>query len=387
VPLAALIIAQDDDDAKLGSSALLPLLGQTVVEFQARQAHRIGATHIVICAAQLPGGLVAALDRLRSEGITASFARNARDAAESIHPDEVVLLFAQGAIATRQTIDALAAVSTPLILVRPHAPDNAHLELIDADHVWAGIARIDGALTRQTAAILGEWSLAPTLLRMAIQAGAARSLVVDQSAGDVRVVRNAREASEASRFLLGRIGSDRNDAMTTFGVGPIARILAEATGKVTVPFALIALMPLFLLISAVGLALGGWIKVALLVFLLAAIPAEVIRRLGAAALRSSRVHDWYTKFRPWLGRGLIVAAGYQACLAGFGWGSILLSLWVTWHLSTIRSQGRFDATEDSCALFVLLGFVLGYPVIGLVTALVSCLLTTLAPRLPAKTPI
>ncbi len=387
VPLAALIIAQDDDDAKLGSAALLPILGQSVVEFQARQAHGVGATHIVICAAQLSAGLVEALDRLRAEGITASFARNARDAADSIHPDETVLLLAQGAIVTRSRLAAMAAAPHPLIAVRPHAPDNAHLELIDGDHVWAGVARIDGALTRQTAAILGEWSLASTLLRMAIQGGAGRVSIADQSADEVRIVRNAGEAAIASRYLLRQIDPDRTDAIATFAVDPIARHTAEAVGRVAAPFAILALVPMLLLVTALGLALVGWIKAALLTLLVAAIPAEVIRRLGAATLRSSPVHSMSSRFRPWIGRLLLVAAGYQAFLAGLGWGSILLSLWVAWQLSTSRSSGRFHATEDSASLFVLLGFALGYPVAGLALALLSTLLTALAPLLGAKTQV
>jgi hypothetical protein len=385
VPLAALIIAQDGQDGYTGTTALLPLLGQSLIEFQARQAFGAGATHIVIAAAQLPAGLVTVLDRLRGEGINVSFARNARDAAESIHPDEALLLFAEGAVASPRQIAELAASVSPMILVRPHAPETAHLELIDGDHVWAGLARIDGALTRQTAAILGDWSLAPTLLRMAVQAGAGRSVLEGAESGDVHVVRTVREAGAAGGFLLSQNPSANPDALSRFAVDPVARFAAEAIGKTSFPFAVIAALPLLIVSGSLGLASFGWIKSALLFFILAAFPAEIVRLLGRAALKSARTQGWHGKLRSWAGRALVLAAGASVFTMGLGWGAIVIAVWTVWQLVIGKSGTIWRANEEMCALLILIGFVSGQPVAGLVAALVSVLIVPIARLFPSKT--
>jgi hypothetical protein len=385
VPLAALIIAQDGQEGHVGSAALVPLLGQSLIEFQARQAHGAGATHIVISAFQLPASLVTVFDRLRGDGINVSFARNAREAAESIHPDEALLLFAEGAVASPRRIAELAASAVPMIIVRPHSPETAHLELIDGEHVWAGIARLDGALTRQTAAILGDWSLAPTLLRMAIQAGAGRAVLQGADVADVRVVRTAREANVAGSFLLSQCPLGGADALSRFVVGPAARVAAEVIGRSAFPFAVIAALPLLMVAIALVLASFCWIKSALLLFLLAAFPAEIARCLGQAALRSARTQRWHGTIRKWAGRTLILGVGVTAFWLGLGWGAIVIACWTVWQLLTGKSGTVWRANEEICASLLLLGFVSGLPIAGLIAALVSTLLVPLASLFPSKT--
>jgi hypothetical protein len=385
VPLAALIIAQDGPEGHEASLGLIPLLGQTVIEFQARQAHAAGATHIIICAAQLPAGLVSALDRLRGQGINASFVRNAREAAESVHPDEDLLLFAEGAIASPARLAALSSSDRPVIVVRAHALETAHLELIDADHVWAGVARIDGTLTRKTAAILGDWSLAPTLLRMAVQGGAERTLIDGMTNGDVHVVRDNQSARQASKFLLGAVPLQQPDAFSRFGVEPVSRLLADVAGRTALPFGLLAALPFAMIIGALGLALIWWIKAALLVFLLVTVPTEAARRLGGASLQMSKALDFHFKVRRWVGRGLILLSAYWLFALGAGWGCIAVALWIVWQLTMNDESGPWHASEESCSLLLLIGLVSGFPISGLIAALLSTLIVPIAKRFASKT--
>jgi hypothetical protein len=385
VALAALIIAQDGEGQHQESAALLPLLGQTVIEFQARQAHNAGATHIIICAAQLPAGLVSAVDRLRGEGINATFARNARDAAESIHPDEDVLLFAEGAIASTARLAELAASRQPKILVRGHTLETAHLELIDGDHVWAGVARIDGALTRKTAAILGEWALAPTLLRMAVQENAGRVALADPAEKDVLVVRNSQSARQAASYLLEKAAVENAGAFSRYVADPVARLAAEAIGRTALPYLLVALLPLVIMLGALGLAAFWWIKTALAAFLLAAIPAEAARRLGDASLQSAKPLNWYFAGRPWVGRGLILLSAYWLTALGASWGCLALAAWLVWQLATRAESVRAHASEESSALILLVGLMSGFPVTGIIAALLSTLIAPLVAQFRPKT--
>jgi hypothetical protein len=385
VALAALIIAQDGEAGQPEQAALLPLLGQTVIEFQARQAHAVGATHLIICAAQFPAALVSAVDRLRAEGINASFARNAHEAAESIHPDEDLLLFAEGAIASTERLQDLAVIEKAAIIVRAHNPQTAHLELIDADHVWAGIARIDGALIRKTSAILGEWSLAPTLLRMAIQAGASRIELKEGGRQDITVIRDRPGARDAGDQLLSLEKPRQIDALSQFGVDPIAKLAAKIAGHSALPFAIIALIPLALMLVAIGLAAFWWIKTALAVFVVAAIPAVAATKLGSASLRRAKALDWHFRAKSWVGRGLIFAATYWLVLLGSDWGCLVLAAWIVWQLAISSKSGLWGASEEGCILILLIGLMSGFPVAGLILALLSALIAPMALRLGLKT--
>ena len=79
--------------------ATLPLAGATLVEHQARLAASVGAGPIIILVERLPAALTAAVDRLRRDGLRVEIARGLADAVDRIHPDEALLLFADGCVA------------------------------------------------------------------------------------------------------------------------------------------------------------------------------------------------------------------------------------------------------------------------------------------------
>lgn len=383
--LAALIIAQDGETGQQEPVALVPLLGQTLVEFQARQAQAAGATHIIICAAQLPAALVSAVDRLRADGINASFARNAHDAAEAIHPDEDLLLFAEGTIGSTQCLFDLAATEKATLMVRAHTPQTAHLELIDADHVWAGIARIDGALTRKTSAILGEWSLAPTLLRMAIQAGASRIELVEGKRQDIMVIRDRHSARLAGDHLLGLEAPKQIDVLSKFVFDPLASLAAKYVGKTAFSYLIIALLPLVLMLVATISAAFGWTKTALAFYVLAAIPAVAATKLGFASYRRAKALDWHFRAKDWIGRGLILVASYRLFLLGADWGCVAIGAWIVWQLATTSKSGILSASEEGCVLILLIALLGGFPVAGLIVALLLTLIAPLNRRFTPKT--
>jgi hypothetical protein len=65
-----------------------------LLERLAYQATRMWAAHIILCAGALPGGMVSALDRLKARGLDIALARSPREAADKLHPDENVLVYA-----------------------------------------------------------------------------------------------------------------------------------------------------------------------------------------------------------------------------------------------------------------------------------------------------
>jgi len=174
LPLAALIAAQDQTDSGDGLRATLPLAGRTLVEYQAGLALAAGAGHVVILVERVPAALAQAVDRLRRQGARIEIARSVADAIDRMHPDERILLIADGAIVAQGAVDALVAGHAPALLALPDTQDHAEFERIDAAQRWAGFALLAKPALEATAQMLGDWDLGSTLLRRLVQADAVR---------------------------------------------------------------------------------------------------------------------------------------------------------------------------------------------------------------------
>ncbi|QLC21676.1 hypothetical protein HFP51_05480 [Parasphingopyxis sp. CP4] len=201
---AALIAAyQEAEDGAAGLRAMLPMAGRSLLEHQVRRAIEAGASHAVVLVERVPAELSAALDRLKRDGIAVRLARDPMDAADHFHPEEAVLLVADGLVAAPDCFEAMAARTAPTILVVADTPDNTEFERVDASHRWAGLALTTVESVAATAQMLGEWDLQSTLMRRIVQGGA-DFLPVD---GDAGVVVDASEA-----VLLAEGKDDSRDA-------------------------------------------------------------------------------------------------------------------------------------------------------------------------------
>jgi hypothetical protein len=182
VPLAALIVAQDQTDIGDGLRATLPLAGRSLIEYQAGLALAAGAEHILILVERVPAALAQAVDRLRRGQARVEIARSLADAIDRLHPEERILLFADGAIAAQAAVDRLARAAPPALLALPDTPEYADFERIDAAERWAGFALFGKGFLEATAQMLGDWDLGSTLLRRLVQGDAARIAALDPGA-------------------------------------------------------------------------------------------------------------------------------------------------------------------------------------------------------------
>ena len=174
MPLAALIAAQDQTDVGDGLRATLPLAGRSLIEYQAGLAVAAGAGHVVVLVERVPAALAQAVDRLRRQAVRVEIARSVADALDRFHPEERIILIADGAVAAQGAVDALAAGPAPALLALPDIQDYADFERIDAAERWAGFALLGKPALEATAQMLGDWDLTSTLLRRLVQADAAR---------------------------------------------------------------------------------------------------------------------------------------------------------------------------------------------------------------------
>lgn len=273
-----------------------------MIEHQARQAARVGAAPIILLVERLPPALTAAIDRLRADGVPIEVARTVADAADRIHPEEALLLIADGCIAAQDHVDRLARAVPPALLVTGDRAADAAFELIDADARWAGIALFDGSLMRETAAMLGEWDLASTLLRRAVQHHAVR-IVIDPT-GDPAIgalpviIDRVAKIEPVERALLAHpAGAHEGDWAWRLLVSSVARLAAPALlNRVPEPSWLGAAGALLALIAAPLIALGWW-GAALVPLLLSGALAASGARLAAVRLLPLGHGTWLGKVR------------------------------------------------------------------------------------------
>lgn len=290
----ALIGAYEPGPAPGGLRALMPLAGATLVEHQARRAVIAGAGRVLLLGDELPAELAAAVARLRHDGIAVGVARGLDAAADALRPDEPVLAIADACLPEVALLEHVAAAPIPAVATLPDGPDTRRSERIDADARWAGMMLVDGARVAAAAAMLGSWDPLSTLLRRAVQEGAAR---VSADAFPPVLAHDMAAVAAVERGIVARARSLPGDWSERWLVAPpvdrlLPRLLARGarTGPILWTAAVAAL-------GAGALAWAGWRWPPLLLLLathyagltadrLAAVRGRPVRLL--AALRRAR---------------------------------------------------------------------------------------------------
>lgn len=374
--LAGLILT-DDDVLGGGASArtLLPVAGQTLIEYQVRIAHACGAAHIVVLVDRIPGALVSAFDRLRADGMDVDVARDAREAADRIHPDERLLVMAGGVVAGRAIVETLARRSEPTLLTLDDAPETGHFERIDGQDRWGGLALLNGQLLRATAAILGDWTLGPTLLRAALQEGVSRSR---HEGGGLALIQNERDAQAIAHVLASGSGSGGMGFWQAQVIDPVVRrILPLLIGR-NVRLAPMIALPIVLLGIALLAGGTGWIATSFGLFLVSGYPAAAAKIMADIAARPDRILRAAAEARTPVLLSLLAFAGWSLDLSGLGWGPLALGLWAGVALLLQPKTGTrefWHADADLIALELLVASLIGQPVFGLMVAVGHAVVT------------
>jgi hypothetical protein len=337
--LTALIAAYRESDEPGGPlRAVLPLAGRTLIERQAKLAALAGARRILVLVERVPPELLAALDRLRREGLGVLLARSAEEAAEQVDPGDPLLLIADGFIGDESHLRRLAGASPPALLTVPDVRVDDRFERIDAESRWAGLALIDGALLAETASMLHDWDPQSTLLRRAVQAGARMLSVRGEAAeADLTIAERLADLAAVHRRIVDRAASGRGDWISQYLLGPVERAVTHALMGGTVTPAAIG-------VAAMGLtALGAvafvwhhlWIG---LVLLLLATPLDGIAdRLARLRLEDGVGHSWWSHLLPAFAAAALLALGLS--LGRFhAWGSILLAVAILLFLLAQRFE-------------------------------------------------
>ena len=320
MPLAALIAAKDDADPGPTLRATLPLAGRTLIEYQADLVLGAGAEHVVLLVERVPASLAEATERLRRGGARIDIARGPIDAIDRFHPDERILLVADGATAAPCAVKVLASEPDHAVLTVPDLAEHEEFERIDAAQRWAGFALVDKAMLGSTAQMLGEWDLTSTVLRRLVQADARRIDALASGSARPVLARGPADLGPIEAALLRRAeASDRNWVerfVHRLAAAQLIRpLIARGLDRGHVAVAAAAMGW-----AAVLLALFGLFWAAVLLLPFAAILAATSRRMGriwAGPGGSDRLLGWVQDLA-----GLAVLALLVRSLVedgGWGW--------------------------------------------------------------------
>ena len=291
--LTALIAAYQESDEPGGPlRAILPLAGRTLIERQARLAALAGATRILVLVERVP-------------------------------PE---LLVADGFIGDESHVRRIAAAPPLALLTVPDARVDDRFERIDAGSRWAGLAMIDGALLRETAAMLRDWDPQSTLLRRAVQGGADMHPVLGEAAdAQLTIAERVADLARVHRQIVDRAAAGRGDWISYYLLGPVERAATHALMPTGVTPRMIGLGAM--LLTGLGFLAFVWhfLWLGLALMLLATPLDGIAERLARLRLEESIGHSWWSHLLPALAGAALLALGLSLARA-HGWGAILLSV-------------------------------------------------------------
>lgn len=318
--LGALIGAYQEDDSG-GLTALLPLAGRTLIEYQVRCASAAGASPIIVLVERIPQALNQAFERLRQEGLNVVPVSDGSEAAARFEASEMILVVGDGIAPSLELLSPLEHDHEALVLTVPDDEAHEDFERIDSTSRWSGVALVEGRLLGATAAMLGDWDLPSTLLRRSIQAGARLNPV--PAGNEPLLARSPGALDRFERSLVAGSRTARTDLASRYVLPPIEDF---ATAKLMET----GVRPEWLLYAALALTVGaafaftrGWLWAAVIMLVLSAPLDLVARRLGVLRLRPIAANSLSQRLL-WPAAGLaLIALGWWVSRHGGGWGAIV----------------------------------------------------------------
>ena len=321
--LGALIGAyQEDDSGQL--TALIPLAGRTLVEYQVRCAAAAGASPVVVLVERIPAALNQAFERLRNEGLNLILVSDGAEAATRFEAGELILVIGDGVAPPLELLDGLRDEEESLVLTVPDDEAHERFERIDGMQRWSGVALVEGRTLGATAAMLGDWDLPSTLLRRTLQAGA-RLLPVAPECQPL-LADNPGDLQKFERSLLTGSRSPRTDLASRYVLPLVEDFATEKLMESRIA-------PMWLLYAALVLTIGaafaltrGWHWAAVAMLLLSTPLDLIARRLGVLRLRPIAPNS-YAQLLLWPAAGLaMLALGWWEMRHGSGWGAFVCAI-------------------------------------------------------------
>jgi hypothetical protein len=280
-----------------GASGLLRgqlhFAGQSIIEYQARQAAAAGAQTVMIVVSAVTQPISRAVDNLTADGIAVTLIRDMVSIVRGAPRDRDLLLVADGLIAPQQHFQAMAEEEGNWLLAAKDSRESERFERIDATRRWAGLARLTPELLFSTLDMIGDWDLELTLVRAAIQAGAHYREVRDNDVLDGRIalIETQEEADIVGAALLAAPahGHDATGIVDAMAIAPLASWLSGLMLRGQVPAIQVQIGAATVAAIGIVAALLSWMGIAILLLLAATLFAHSGQRLVRLARRDG--HD------------------------------------------------------------------------------------------------
>lgn len=356
--------------------AHLQFAGQSILEYQARQARELGIDHVIALVDRADLSLSRMVDRMMGEGVRVQLVRDMPTLMRDMPRDTDIILFLDGAIVGQAQLAALAQLPGCGLLVAEDTAMTSHLERIDGMHRWCGLARISADVVFGTLDLIGDWDLCSTLMRAAVQANAKRITIpqADLVEGRVAVVDRQATADLVAQAVLakehrdegGQVGADH------LVMAPLARLASTRLVRMQVTEGQARAGAAAFAALAIGMIYPGWAALAWLLLCAAMVASVAADQLGQMARRRLS--------RAWVDQapvalvlvGIVLLAGHYGawdaalCLAALS-GVIHMS---ARGAQNLHSRRWAYASPGSALLAIGLGMLIGQaPLVTLFAAL------------------
>lgn len=283
MPLAAILSAMAPSSDRPGVlRAQIVFAAQTLIEYQARQAMQAGANQIFVMVEAVTPSLSRMVDQFAATGVQVHLIRDMPSLVRQLPRESDVLLVADGAVIDQAYVAQVGKAEGNALLVAQDDTGTAHLERVDAQHRWAGLARVSPRTLFNTLDLIGDWDVVLTLMRAVVQSVPQRVVVepADIAEGRVALVERQDTADLIGRALVavpvgGSAGAEH------YLLQRPARMAATHLLRMQISAAHIGIGALA--IAALGLLaiVPGWTILALLLMLIALAVDMVARQVAA----------------------------------------------------------------------------------------------------------
>ena len=321
--LGALIGAYQEDDS--GSlTALLPLAGRTLVEYQVRCAAAAGASPVVVLVERIPQALNQAFERLKHEGLNLILVSDGAEAATRFEAGDLILVIGDGVAPPLELLADLGDEEEAIVLTVPDDEQHESYERIDGSSRWSGVALVEGRTLGATAAVLGDWDLPSTLLRRTLQAGARLKPTPLES--EPLLAHNPGELELFDRSLIAKSRGPRTDLASRYVLPLVEDFATEKLMETRVRPDWLLHFALILTIGAAFAFTRGWLWPAVVMLLLSTPLDLIARRLGMLRLRPLPAEAFSQRLL-WPASGVaLMALGWWEARHGSGWGASVTAI-------------------------------------------------------------
>lgn len=267
----ALLSAASVADASGSKGALQPIAGQPLLESQIHSLHRNNVALFLIEVDTIPGELLNLADRFRNSGARIEFVRSAKDLNHFLKPDQKLVVQAEAHYIAQAIIDRLVTKSPPFVATLDGRAENAEFERIDLNTRWAGFAIIDATMARSLGELPEGWSIASSLLRLAIQSGVRFEPIAQVSVqnSDILPVSGAADAEQIVAKMLAQRCNMPHGFVEKHFFGNLAKLFVPSIWRSTNGGTIVAALRMVGAAASAGCAMLGWNATALTTALLA----------------------------------------------------------------------------------------------------------------------